>query len=111
MPDKNGKISPDEFTICNEKFEAYEKQLGRDLPCEVCGGIVWRLNGHMVMVMGDSAKGLLGSRVRVPLLNYFCTTCGNMKFFSAPMWGLTIEAEKPDDPPAPGTEGGASNGD
>lgn len=93
MPDKNGKFSDREHILCNEKFEGYEKQMGRDLPCEVCGHIVWRLNSHLLMALGDSSRGVLGSKVRTPLVNYYCTNCGNMKFFSAHLWGMRVEPE------------------
>lgn len=93
MPDKNGLISRDEFEKCNAKFESYEQKAGRDLACEVCGNIVWRLNSHIVSAVGESSIGLLGSKITLPMVNYICTECGNMKFFSAVMWNMNVERE------------------
>lgn len=96
IPDKNGKFSFNEIQELNAKFEAFEDEHEGDLKCEVCGNIVWSVNDHLVMMLGDSSRGLLGSRIKTPLVNYFCSHCGNMKFFSAAFWGVHIpEDDKP----------------
>lgn len=106
MPDSKGALSAEEHHRCNEKFEGYEQKLGRDLKCEVCEGIVWRLNDHVLTVPGDSSAGLFGSRITAPLVNYYCINCGNMKFFSAHMWGMTVSRES-----SPDKAGEKQNGD
>lgn len=90
MPTKDGQFTRDEMTRLNAKFEAYEDEKDGDLECEVCGHIVWSLNSHLLMALGDSSGGILGARIKTPLVNYICTNCGNMKFFSAAAWGVTI---------------------
>ena len=90
MADETGKISSEEARRCNERFEGYEKSLGRDLPCEICGGIVWNLNGRVLSLFSDSPSGVFGATQKTPLLNYICVNCGNMKFFAAKMWDVVV---------------------
>lgn len=88
MPDKDGKLSPDEMDAITAHFEAFEADAGHDLKCEVCGNIVWSLNGHLMTLLSDSPSGALGAKVRVPMIQWFCSNCGNTKLFAAQLWGV-----------------------
>lgn len=88
MPDKDGKLSAEEELAATERFEGFEKEMGRDLNCEVCGNIVWSLNAHLLSLYSDSPSGALGAKKRVPLVQWYCTNCGNSKLFAARLWDI-----------------------
>jgi hypothetical protein len=95
MPDIKGALSSEEMAKCNERFEGFERKMGHDLTCEVCGGIVWSIVPHVVIQPIDSAVGLMGSIGRLQVIVYICATCGNMKSFSAALWGMIRPKEPP----------------
>lgn len=96
MPDENGKLTPEEHRLCNAKFEEYEKKVGHDLTCEVCGGIIWALLPHVSGLPVDSPLGPIGARRRTAVLTYMCFECGNMKFFPTAKWGIDpVPPQKP----------------
>jgi hypothetical protein len=88
MPDEFGHLSIEEVMKCNARWEDFERKMGHDLACEICGGIKWSLLPFVMQMPLDSAAGLWGSTGRTPIISYMCSNCGNMKSFPAAKWNI-----------------------
>ena len=99
MPDKQGKLSKKEKEIVYDKFAALESRIGGDLVCEVCKNTNW-ICGNSVVGLKSDIHNPLERHIRMPSIGFVCSSCGNIKLFSAMFMGIEVRhfeiTENPD---------------
>jgi hypothetical protein len=98
MPGPDGLLTADEMKTVIDRFDALEKKMGRDLPCEVCGNTLWSACSHLIGQRSDVVTAIGTGQLRFPSVMFGCTECGNTKLFVAQKFGIIpLGAESPID--------------
>lgn len=88
MPDNTGKLSQEERSEAISRLNSFDAKRGGDLECEVCGNKQWYLSEYLVQAPADTPHGVMGSRMRTPMVMIYCSDCGNSKLFAAKILGI-----------------------
>ena len=81
MPDKNGKLSEEEFNTARQWLEKYA-----DIPCPVCGNEYWGLSQHVIDI-GPNVPYFVNAAT-YPSVLVVCSECGYFRFHSIAAIGI-----------------------
>ena len=97
MPEKDGKLLPEERNKAAEWFRTHWTQ---NYPCPVSGDNKWAIAEHLIMpITSAGAGGLLLGGVGYPQIMIICGGCGFTLYFNAVMIGIVVPAEPPKEVP------------
>ena len=88
MPTEDGFLVRRERNEIVAQFEAFEKEMGHEVACDICAHTVWTLHEYMAQLPRESSRGPIGARSRVPLVVVSCNRCGQVKTFLASRFGV-----------------------
>lgn len=83
MPDKSGKLTPEEQAKARSWIESH---LSGSMVCPLCKHVAWTVSEHLanIQIMVPGASLVVGSPT-YPNLMLFCNNCGYTTFVNAVM--------------------------